>query len=229
MTANLLDAVPKARKTARIRREEKCRRGGLGTPDRGTPPTVLSLMASSPSSYPNPNSACCSVQHYALLLCCIGPQSSQCSCLCCNFCPLFARSGPPRQRQSIIECLITLKFCYCFSIAPRAYISQRFRMHLVLALYSFTAKISPRRFLNRWLQAVTPATGLLPACGVIAPHAGYSYSVNVRSHGCTITRCGDYKIFRRDAQNSMRAVTRILGRVFASTCTLGATTVHGYI
>lgn len=29
---------------------------------------------------------------------------------------------------------------------------------------------------HRWLQAVTPADRLLPACGVIAPHAGYSYS-----------------------------------------------------
>jgi len=30
--------------------------------------------------------------------------------------------------------------------------------------------------LTKWLQAVTPAGELLPACGVIAPHAGYSYS-----------------------------------------------------
>jgi hypothetical protein len=29
----------------------------------------------------------------------------------------------------------------------------------------------------RWLQAAKPADGMLPACGVIAPHAGYSYSV----------------------------------------------------
>jgi len=73
-----------------------------------------------------------------------------------------------------------LDFVLCNRVAKREGVQRPHVLHFNWGQGNFCAVIDCV-CTCRWLQAVAPAGELLPACGVIAPHAGYSYSVPTRN------------------------------------------------
>jgi hypothetical protein len=154
----------------------KCQRGAPGRRARGTQATPRSSTPSLPSGLPSlpscpPALRCATARTTCSICTCSAIESALQP-------PALATEGPARQRAararaSIVRLCMLVPSRQCIGCdAPASAAQQQARR-----APRTNSRCKPFSSGLRWLQAAKPADGMLPACGVIAPHAGYSYSV----------------------------------------------------